>query len=41
MLAKASHSRVAGTEREAGKKFQNGTISGEWVQREVCGAAKA
>lgn len=41
MLAKAVRSHVAGTEREAGRNFQNGTISGEWVQREVCGAPKA
>lgn len=40
-LAKAAHSHVAGTEREAGRNFQNVTISGEWVQGEVCGAPKA
>lgn len=41
VLAKAAHSHVDGTEREAGRNFQYGTISGEWVQREVCGAPKA
>lgn len=41
VLAKAAHSHVDGTEREAGRNFQYGTISGEWVQREVCGASKA